>query len=114
MISKEVHSIKVPTIPVYHRNELHNYVTINLHNLPSNITTEQNAKIHYPKITKITLPPIPSFRSDEDAYSMDLSVKLHAPKVNLSFSKHDYVDWSILHCRFDHVKDEKLADMCKL
>ena len=76
--------------------------------------TEQNTQLHYPKITKTTLPPIPSFCSDEDIFSMNLSVKLHAPKVNLSFSKHDYTNWSILHRRFDHIKDEKLADMCKL
>ena len=114
IVSKGGDTITVPTIPIYHKKELQDYISINLHALSSTITIDQNTQLPYPKIAKTNIQPIPSFCSDEDMYAMDFRIKLHPPKVNLSFSKHDYIDWSILHRRFDHVKDEKLADMCSL
>ena len=47
------------------------------------------------------------------AYATRILAALHAPIVNVSFSKHDYVDWSLFHRRLDHIKDEKMANMCK-
>ena len=114
VVSNAGDSVQVPTIPVYQKTELQDYVSINIHTLPEKITTLINPEIHHPKIARTTLPPIPSFLSDEDQYSTNFRVSLHAPKVNVSFSKHDYTDWSILHRRFDHLRDEKLAEMCKL
>ena len=37
---------------------------------------------------------------------------LPIPKINKSFSKHDFQDWTILHRRMDHISDDKLAKMC--
>ena len=45
VVSKEGDTITVPTIPIYHKNELQDYVSINLHELSSDITTEQNAQL---------------------------------------------------------------------
>ena len=92
VVSKEGHTVTVPTIPIYHKKELQDYIPINFHELSSNITIDQNTQLHCPQIAKTDLQPIPSFCSDEDMYSMDFRIKLHPPKVNLSFSKHDYID----------------------
>ena len=63
---------------------------------------------HHSKISKSTstTAPIPIFLSGEEKYSMSFRVELHESKVDSSFSKHDFIDWSILHRRFDHIKDE--------
>ena len=34
---------------------------------------------------------------------------LYPPKANLAFTKHEVTDWTILHRRFDHISDIKLA-----
>ena len=63
--------------------------------------------------TQSTFDPIPTSEGSKYAYATRILVALHAPIVNVSFSKHDYIDWSLLHRRMDHIKDEKLANMCK-
>ena len=39
--------------------------------------------------------------------------QLFPPKVNLTFTKHEDTDWKILHRRFDHIADKKLATICQ-
>ena len=95
VVGKEGKSVQVPTIPIYHKTELQDYVSINVHILPEKMTAVINRDTHHLKIVNATLPPMPLFFSDEDLYSTSFRVALHAPKVNLSFSKHDYTDWSI-------------------
>ena len=36
---------------------------------------------------------------------------LYLPKIILTFTKHENTDWTILHRRFDHISDVKLAKM---
>ena len=40
-------------------------------------------------------------------------VHIFSPKANLTFTKHEDTDWTILHRRFDHISDVKLATMCQ-
>ena len=41
-----------------------------------------------------------------------IKATLYPPIINASFTDHGKVDWTILHRRFDHIKDDKLAKMC--
>ena len=43
IVSKEGYTITVPTIPMYHKQEPQDYVSIIVYKIYSNITTEQNA-----------------------------------------------------------------------
>ena len=108
VVSKEEHSSHISTIPTYHKLELQDYVNVNIHIFPTDMATIMEAGNHHPKISKSTstTAPIPTFLSEEDKYSMSFRVELHESKVDSSFSKHDFIDWSILHRRFDHIKDE--------
>ena len=88
---------------------------------PSSTNLPQNASNHSNNLTSIpttnpihpTFDTLPTSQGSTHDYATRILVALHAPIINVSFSKHDYIDWSLLHRRMDHIKDEKLAHMCK-
>ena len=49
-VSREGNSVQVPIIPIYHKTELQDYVSINVHTLPEKMTGVINLDIHHPKI----------------------------------------------------------------
>ena len=44
--------------------------------------------------------------------SEQITPTLFAPVANASFTNNEKLDWTILHRRFDHTTDEKMAQMC--
>ena len=68
------------TIPMHHKKELHNYVTLGVYTFPKNITTILNPVIRQPKTSKAIIPHIPTFFSDQNICITNLSIELNLSK----------------------------------
>ena len=103
-------SIRLSTIPKFHKSELQGYKMINVYRLNN---TNLGSIKHSIKVPSISLKTVPTFRDNDVANITEKALSLPCPIVNKTFSKHNSIDWSILHRRLDHISDENLAKMCK-
>ena len=124
-------TFRTHTLTKYHKAQLLDYVTVQIHHpkteptmLTSTINfsnTNRKQKIDKPSSLTTTMmnkvnsrqSPIPMVKNQYTHATKVLVLStLFSPIINNSFSKNDYVDWSIIHRRFDHISDDKLGKMC--
>ena len=113
IIHKDSGSVQMSTILTYHTSELQDYVSIDVYSPKLLAPTMERYTLPTPKIATLLSIILPTFSGDHHRYTNICHISPHFLRVVASFSKHDYTDWSILHCRLDHIHDDKLANMCK-
>ena len=122
---------KTATIPSFHSSDLMDYITLEvvhptvpipiLITTPFKRTTHINMLIALNKQEEIKKKPQQEIKEDQNpiqtGYTFTTKVLVMSqsfpPKVNLTFTKHEDTDWKILHRRFNHIADKKLATMCQ-
>ena len=124
------------TLPRLRHTELLDYISIDIYQLPTPIVNSSTT-LHYDPKTLRQVPNLPTFLGSQFELTNRIHVSLHPPKSNKSFldqesfsilatqdqthepqmkksfSKHDFMNWSLIHRRLDHIHDDKLAVMCK-
>ena len=131
IVDKEGNTARTTTIPRYHKSQLMDYITIDITH--PTITIPLSPKTPFKRMTHINMLTDLNTREKGDimkqqgeenkdnpietdfTFSTKVMVMstLFPPKANLTFTKHEDTDWTILHRRFDHISDVKLATMCQ-
>ena len=131
IVDKDGNTARTATIPSYHKSQLMDYISIEIVHptisIPvsprisskqmthSNMLTvldkqKENKNIQQQKITDKHNPIKSDLTFETKAMVMST---IYPPKINLTFTKNEDIDWTILHRRFDHISDIKMATMCQ-
>ena len=131
IVDKEGNTARTTTIPRYHKSQLIDYITIDITH--PTVTIPLSPKTPFKQMTHINMLTDLNTREKGDimkqqgeenkdnpietdfTFSTKVMVMstLFPPKANLTFTKHEDTDLTILHRRFDHISDVKLATMCQ-
>ena len=131
IVDKDGNIARTTTIPSFHKSQLMDYITIDI--IHPTVTIPLSPKLPFKQMTHINMLTDLDKQGDNKkklqhanknndnpiksdfTYATKVMVMstLYPPKVNLTFTKHEDTDWTILHRRFDHISDIKLATMCQ-
>ena len=113
IVHRDGRAVRMSTVPTYHKSELLDYVTINICSPTIPEISTGNLESSTSNLSIPASKNLKCFYEDHYLFARKSQITLHPPHIAKSFSKHDYVDWSIIHRRLDHIHDNKLAIMCK-